>query len=107
MNWKVRLSDGKAIKKDMTRSLPGRMTLAVLVTAMCALIGATVFLVWPHWQKYQAVKRLVQFVTVEPCVCIYSSIGTDQLAIKSTPALDQHVQRVKRWHGTRDVAEAL
>src|SRR5262249_25111069 len=43
----------------------------------------------------------------EPCVCIYSGIGTDQLAIKSTPALDQHVQKVKRWNGARDVAEAL
>jgi hypothetical protein len=84
----------------MTRSFLGSTTLAVLVTAIFAVIGATIFLVWPHWQKYQAVKSLVEFVTVEPCVCIYSGVRTDKLVIKSKPVLDQHVQKVKRWRGS-------
>jgi hypothetical protein len=52
-------------------------------------------------------QELVELVTVEPCVCIYSGVRTDKLVIKSKPVLDQHVQEVKRWRGSRDAAEAL
>jgi len=91
----------------MTRSFLGRTTLALLVTAICIVVAATVFLVWPHWQRYRAVKALVEFVTFKPCVCIYSRDRNNQTVLKSDPVLEQHVQKVKRWRGTQDAAESL